>query len=42
VRVACAERTTEPAVRAYEFAAGDRLILTPVGGTNQITWERMK
>jgi len=35
-------QTTEPAVRAYEFATGDRLILTPVGGTNQIIWERMK
>jgi len=35
-------QTTEPAVRGYEFASGDRLILRPVGGTNPIIWERMK
>jgi hypothetical protein len=28
-------------VRGYEFAPGDRVILTPVGSVNQITWERM-
>ena len=32
----------DDAVRGYEFAPGDRLILTPAGGTNQIIWERMK
>jgi lipocalin-like protein len=29
-------------VRAYVFGAGDRLILTPTGATNQIVWERAK
>jgi lipocalin-like protein len=31
-------------VRKYEFVAGDRLILTPVGGTQatHLTWERFK
>src|SRR5580704_14192498 len=29
-------------VRGYEFAPGDRVILTPVGSVNQIIWERMK
>jgi hypothetical protein len=29
-------------VRAYVFGAGDRLILTPTGATNQIIWERAK
>jgi len=29
------------AVRAYEFT-GDRLILSPVGKDQQITWERIK
>jgi hypothetical protein len=32
----------DDAVRGYEFAPGDRVILTPVGSGNQITWERMK
>jgi hypothetical protein len=32
----------DDAVRGYEFASGDRVILTPVGSGNQITWERMK
>jgi hypothetical protein len=32
----------DDAVRGYQFAAGDRVILTPVGSGNQITWERMK
>ena len=27
-------------VRAYVFGAGDRVILTPTGATNQIIWER--
>ena len=35
-------QTSDDAVRGYEFAPGDRLILTPAGGTNQIIWERMK
>jgi hypothetical protein len=29
-------------VRAYVFGAGDRVILTPTGSTNQIVWERAK
>ena len=29
-------------VRGYEFAPGDRVILTPAGSANQVTWERMK
>ena len=29
-------------VRKYEFVAGDRLILTPVGGTTRLTWELNK
>jgi len=32
-------------VRKFEFAPGDRLILTPVGGANppaRLTWERIK
>jgi len=29
-------------VRRYEFAPGDRVILTPAGSVNQIIWERMK
>ena len=29
-------------VRAYVFGAGDRVILTPTGATNQIIWERAK
>ena len=29
-------------VRAYVFGAGDRVILTPTGTTNQIIWERAK
>jgi len=29
-------------VRGYEFAPGDRVILTPAGSRNQIIWERMK
>src|SRR4029079_8915333 len=29
-------------VRAYVFGAGDRVILTPAGATNQIIWERAK
>jgi hypothetical protein len=32
----------DDAVRGYEFAPGERLILTPVGSRSQITWERMK
>ena len=32
----------DDAVRGYKFAPGDRIILTPVGSGNQITWERMK
>jgi Lipocalin-like domain len=32
----------DDAVRGYEFAPGDRVILTPVGSGNQIIWERMK
>ena len=32
----------DDAVRGYEFTPGDRVILTPVGSGNQITWERMK
>ena len=35
-------QVTDDAVRGYEFAPGDRLILTPAGGANQIIWERMK
>jgi hypothetical protein len=30
------------AVRGYEFAPGDRVILTPAESRNQVTWERMK
>jgi hypothetical protein len=29
-------------VRGYQFAPGDRVILTPVGSATQIIWERMK
>ncbi|MSQ15052.1 MAG: hypothetical protein EXR50_04215 [Dehalococcoidia bacterium] len=29
-------------VRGYEFASDDRLILRPVGATNELTWERIK
>lgn len=29
-------------VRRYEFAAGDRLILTPVDSTTRLTWELIK
>jgi hypothetical protein len=29
-------------VRAYVFGAGDRVILTPTGATNQIVWERAR
>jgi Lipocalin-like domain len=29
-------------VRKYEFGPGDRLILTPVGGTTRLTWELIK
>jgi hypothetical protein len=29
-------------VRRYEFAAGGRLILTPVGSTTRLTWELIK
>jgi lipocalin-like protein len=29
-------------VRKYEFAPGDRLILTPVGSTTHLTWELIK
>jgi hypothetical protein len=32
----------DDAVRGYEFAPGDRVMLTPVGSGNQIIWERMK
>jgi hypothetical protein len=32
----------DDAVRGYEFAPDDRLILTPAGSRNQVTWERMK
>lgn len=32
----------EDAERKYEFAAGDRLILTAAGSGNQIIWERAK
>ena len=32
----------DDAVRGYQFASGDRVILTPVGSGNQIIWERMK
>ena len=32
----------DDAVRRYEFAPGDRVILTPVGSGNRITWERAK
>jgi hypothetical protein len=32
----------DDAVRGYEFAPGDRVILTPEGSRNQVTWERMK
>jgi hypothetical protein len=32
----------DDAVRRYEFAPGDRVILTPVDTTNRITWERAK
>jgi hypothetical protein len=32
----------DDAVRGYEFAPGDRVILTPAGTANQVTWERMK
>jgi hypothetical protein len=32
----------DDAVRGYQFAPGDRVILTPVDSGNQITWERMK
>ncbi len=29
-------------VRKYEFVAGDRLTLTPVGGTLRLTWQLIK
>ena len=29
-------------VRRYEFAPGDRLVLRPVEGRNELTWERIK
>ncbi len=32
----------DDAVRAYQFASADRLVLTPAGSTNQIIWERLK
>src|ERR1700722_9747481 len=32
----------DDAVRRYEFAAGDRLVLSPVGTGMQIIWERAK
>jgi hypothetical protein len=32
----------DDAVRRYEFAPGDRIILTPVDSGNQIVWERAK
>jgi hypothetical protein len=32
----------DDAVRGYEFASGDRVILTPAGSATQVTWERMK
>ena len=32
----------DDAVRRYEFAPGDRVILTPVDSGNRITWERAK
>ena len=32
----------DDAVRRYEFAPGDRVILTPVDRGNRITWERAK
>jgi hypothetical protein len=32
----------EDAVRQYEFAAGNRLVLSPVGTREQIIWERAK
>ena len=32
----------DDAVRGYEFAPGDRVILTPADTGNQVTWERMK
>lgn len=28
-------------VRSFEFAAGDRLILRPVGGVGEIVWQRV-
>ena len=30
------------AVRRYEFASDDRLILKPVGRTTELTWERIR
>ena len=35
-------QVNDDAVRRYEFAPGDRVILTPVDTANQITWERAK
>jgi hypothetical protein len=32
----------EDAVRQYEFAEGNRLVLSPVGTREQIIWERAK
>jgi hypothetical protein len=32
----------DDAARRYEFALGDRVILTPVDSGNQIVWERAK
>jgi Lipocalin-like domain len=32
----------DDAVRGYEFASGDRVILTPAESGNQVTWERMR
>jgi len=32
----------DDAARRYEFAPGDRVILTPVDSGNQIVWERAK
>ena len=32
----------DDAVRRYEFASGDRVILTPVDSGNKIIWERAK
>jgi Lipocalin-like domain len=32
----------DDAVRRYEFAPGDRVILTPVDTANRITWERAR